>query len=713
MGLPYKLTSASLTLLAVCSCSGFDEDGSAVGGSRFVIEAVQSDYSALTRTQVGNIGGDGSLLMQWSPNDSIGVFGSSTANALFTGINSAAAYETSFAGQLTQGDVPLYAYYPYTAGATSAGAVPVSIPAVQKYVDESSICRYDVKAASSLTVESDGTCRMAMRQMLALVRFEISLTGVDGMSTDEKLRSISIETGSPVAGGYTFNLADLDAGLTPAAGGEVSTSVQINFPDEPSLDGTVVAYACLAPGAHAGTDWRCVMTTDSNTVTFTAKALCDLEAGTYYVMPLNAEVFENNYAVITPSDDGNGDAGNDDGEETANCYIVTETGEHSFKATVIGNGEDGIIKGAGFHTEDPYINPQSAKVVWSSKKDFITNVRLIDGRVHYTIPEDIAFTDGTISGNAVIAVYSEPDCQGEILWSWHIWGTRSMPQDVEYTNQAGARFMVMDRELGVSQLGRSDAVLYQWGRKDPFLGGEYRTLYVDGTTSSSIASRYTYRLSNDAASVLDGVQNPMYLIGGSAATTWNWLAEPNLYLWGDGGRELPAYLTDALCGAGWNQKKTIYDPSPVGYRVANIFTFSGFTDMPSGTTQDVEDDGSGINIALQRLDFINFVEDESDENSDEWAFMSHSADAQGCIYPAVNPLDGYDGREESNVAGGRWWAAEAYVNADDGRPYACWLATDDYKTSAPVSSSRTGNAVDTYARTGMLRLACAVRCVRE
>ena len=52
MGLPYKLTSASLAMLAVCSCSGFDEDGSAVGGSRFVIEAVQSDYSALTRTQV-------------------------------------------------------------------------------------------------------------------------------------------------------------------------------------------------------------------------------------------------------------------------------------------------------------------------------------------------------------------------------------------------------------------------------------------------------------------------------------------------------------------------------------------------------------------------------------------------------------------------------------------------------------------------------------
>ena len=205
-----------------------------------------------------------------------------------------------------------------------------------------------------------------------------------------------------------------------------------------------------------------MFTTDRQIGEFTTTVLCDFEAGKYYTVPLTGTVLANFEAVIEEIPE-------EQLEETANCYIVTRPGEHSFKATVIGNGAKGIIPDAGFHTESPYINPKSAKVLWSSKKDFVTDVRLENGRVRYTVPESIAFSDGTISGNAVIAVYSEPDCQGDILWSWHVWGTQGTPADEEYTNQAGAKFMVMDRELGASTPGRyDDPLLYQWGRKDPF-----------------------------------------------------------------------------------------------------------------------------------------------------------------------------------------------------------------------------------------------------
>ena len=112
-------------------------------------------------------------------------------------------------------------------------------------------------------------------------------------------------------------------------------------------------------------------------------------------------------------------------EETANCYMINTTGEHSFLATVIGNGQKGIIPGAGFHTESAYISPKSAKLLWQDMDGFIdaSSVRLgTDGRCYYTANKNV--------GNAVIAVYSGDNQTGDILWSWHIWGVGDeMPSD--------------------------------------------------------------------------------------------------------------------------------------------------------------------------------------------------------------------------------------------------------------------------------------------
>ena len=70
-------------------------------------------------------------------------------------------------------------------------------------------------------------------------------------------------------------------------------------------------------------------------------------------------------------------------------------------------------------------------------------------------------------GNAVIAA---KDADGNILWSWHIWLT-DQPQAQVYNNDAGT---MMDRNLGATSATPSDVgalgLLYQWGRKDPFLG---------------------------------------------------------------------------------------------------------------------------------------------------------------------------------------------------------------------------------------------------
>ena len=420
-----------------------------------------------TRTQIGDMADDGALTVEWSVGDRIGVFGQSAVNEPFTSSNTEPASSTTFTGTMTGSDLPVYAYYPYQEGVTDKTAIPVEIPEVQMYRDVSSVAQYDFKATDEITDAGSGYS-LKLRQMAALVRFEIDLTGVQDLADDELLLDMTIhpsgesmDGAAPMTGRFTYNLTNLDAGLQP--GEYTMDGITIQFAIPPTAREKAIAYAVVAPGKHKGNEWTCVFTTDRQQGTFTTTALCDFEAGMYYVVPLTATTLENNDAVIE-------DIPEELQEETANCYIVTEPGEHSFKATVIGNGQKGIIPGAGFHTENPYINPKSAKVLWSDRKDFVTDVRLENGRVVYTIPDAIASSvDGSIYGNAVIAVYSEPDCQGEILWSWHIWGTQGMPQDVEYTNQAGAKFMVMDRDLGRSSAKSSfndnNVLRYQWGAK--------------------------------------------------------------------------------------------------------------------------------------------------------------------------------------------------------------------------------------------------------
>ena len=80
---------------------------------------------------------------------------------------------------------------------------------------------------------------------------------------------------------------------------------------------------------------------------------------------------------------------------------------------------------------------------------------------------EIHFTTGDMEGNALIALCN---ADGDILWSWHIWFTDD-PRGQEYYNNAGT---MMDRNLGATSATPGDVgalgLLYQWGRKDPFLG---------------------------------------------------------------------------------------------------------------------------------------------------------------------------------------------------------------------------------------------------
>lgn len=693
-----RLIACFLGLAALMvSCSEMNESFSPAQ-EQISINGTLEGFSALpsTRTQVGSMAGDGALLMEWSVGDQVGVFGDNTVNASFTGNHTAPAAQTTFSGNMTSGDVPKYAYYPYSEQAVNLQAIPVTIPTEQAYADVNSIAAYDVKATDVITDKGNGSYQLNMRQMVSLVRFEISLTGVDGLATDEKLQRVELKTGAPVTGSYTYDLTNLDNGFTGSSEAQ-STSLNLTFVNQPSLSEKVIAYAVAAPGAQGGKTWECMFLTDKHQVSFTTTALCDFEAGKYYVMPLNATVLENNQAVIEEAPDLVE-------EETANCYMINAVGEHSFLATVIGNGQKGIIPGAGFHTESAYISPKSAKLLWQDVEGFIdvSSVRLgTDGRCYYTANQNV--------GNAVIAVYSDENQTGDILWSWHIWGVGDeMPSDEVYTNKIGSQFTVMDRTLGAHSKTSLYVTLYQWGRKDPFPNTS--VYYVDGVATEVETSFPIYV--SQTGMIAESVQHPAELQKYIDNTYGNWLGETNNYLWGDTNGtnpKYPDYLEDPTACAGWTDVKTIYDPSPVGYRVANKYTWTGFVKRSDGNT-------AGISGTTSRLDYINYVKYDNG-----YYFRKNDSDTEGTFYPQTGSRYGSTGTMWSAGQGSvlmrggssRYWSASPYDIGGTTDAYSAYMSIGSYTDVNGSTPWGAENKVNVCDFSSSRRDACAIRCVRE
>lgn len=688
---------SSLLFFAV-ACTDIEDSSSRRLQKQFRLVADSEKYSSLpeTRTQVGGVGSDGMLAVEWSPNDRIGVFGESSVNMLFTGTNTVPAGQTSFEGTMVQGDLPVYAYYPYSEGVADLHSIPVEIPDLQVYSGVESIAEYDIKAASEISPEADGSYRIRFRQMASLVRFVIDLTEVSYLEAGERLQDVTIhQTGTsvPMTGAFSYDLSALDGGLQ--VGDYSRDGITIYLESMPPVDRMVEAYAVVAPGQHKGNEWCCVFTTDRHVVTFYTTALCDFEAGKYYTVPINVSVLENNEAQVeeVPAEET---------EETANCYIVTETGEHDFLATVIGNGQEGILDGAGFHTSSAVIAPQSAGLLWSDVRDFISDVTLSeDGRVHYTV--------NSLSGNAVIAVYSGPGMTGDILWSWHIWGTGGeMPSDEVYTNKIGAKFTVMDRNLGAHSKIDINAMLYQWGRKDPFPNS---LVYYDADgVEHAVETSFPVRVSQ-TGTIAESVMYPDQMQKYIDNTYQDWLAVSNNYLWGDTNDARPSYpdyLEGEMCGDGWTDSKTIYDPCPAGYRVANKYTWTFFVKRSDGNT-------SGISGVTNRLDNINYVKYDNG-----YYFMKDETDVEGTYYPPIGKRYGSSGTMIAAGQGGDlmlgesgyYWSSSPH-DAGSSVLYSSYFHFGKYTEEPGVTGWSSGNGVNVCDFTSSRRDANGVRCVLE
>ena len=286
--------------------------------------------------------------------------------------------------------------------------------------------------------------------------------------------------------------------------------------------------------------------------------------------------------------------------ETANCYVVSETGAYKFSPT----------KG---NTSESVGSIYSVDVLWESKGTGVSTVGSIIKKTSYNYGY-IEFTTPEVfeEGNAVIAA---KDRDGKILWSWHIWLT-----DAPKENVYGTAGSMLDRNLGALTSGVAEyntaGLLYQWGRKDPFLGANSMSDNDPTKKGSSATWPSVVESSSSTGTIAYAIENPMtFITSNSNNSDWYYTT------------------TNSSDHTRWNAVKTEYDPCPAGWRAPDggdnsIWSKSGYPDNGS------------------------------------WNYSNHTKyfyiDGEQVGYPATPPLRGTTGKlyqpEEAAGWDGRYWS---------------------------------------------------------
>ena len=253
---------------------------------------------------------------------------------------------------------------------------------------------------------------------------------------------------------------------------------------------------------------------------------------------------------------------------SANCYIISDAGLYKFK-TVKGNSTTSVGSVA------------SASILWETfgtdtapePSDLISEICCKEGYIAFQTADTFK------EGNAVIAA---KDGSGNILWSWHIWFT-DQPQSHVYNNNAGT---MMDRNLGATSATKGDVgalgLLYQWGRKDPFLSSSSISDAIEAKSTITWPSAVSSDSSNGTIDY--ATANPTtYITYNNKNYDW--------YYTGDSSTDNTRWTTS-------DKGKSIYDPCPAGWRVPDggdngIWSKAGF----GTTTYDSTNKGMSFSIS--------------------------------------------------------------------------------------------------------------------
>ena len=319
--------------------------------------------------------------------------------------------------------------------------------------------------------------------------------------------------------------------------------------------------------------------------------------------------------------------------ESANSYVVSEAGIYKFL----------LLKG---NSSEKLESAATSEILWKSfgtdvtpgKDDLISRTCLKDDYIAFEVPEDFK------EGNVVLAAKDE---NGSILWSWHIWLT-DKPAEQTYNNGAG---IMMDRNIGATCAVPGEAgalgLMYQWGRKDPFLGSS-------SISSSVVAKSFRGNWSTTASTQTNGTIE--------YATT-----HPTTFITENANNHDWYYSTTSQTDdERWttsDKDKSIYDPCPAGWRIPDGGP-DGVWTVASGGSVTFKASFDDVNIGFN---FTGIMGPDS------------------CIwYPEIGYIYFTDGKLKEVGNNGVYWAATPI-----GSNAYCFRTRNDGSVDTYTSSWRT------------------------
>ena len=314
-------------------------------------------------------------------------------------------------------------------------------------------------------------------------------------------------------------------------------------------------------------------------------------------------------------------------QTTANCYVVNAAGTYKLplvygNAIVNGKQNPGaydkdpkFVDYNGNHINSPYLpTPDDATLVWSDGFYMFKDVRLSADKKYLIFTID---PDYIQQANAVVAVRDAGD---NIMWSWHIWVTEhKINETIDYQayELASTTYSIMPCNLGwvdgkmvfynpreldfeftqdktgtqkpmkLTQAGAKldyrdiGSTYYQWGRKDPIVALKNRneTGVADYRPMETPVPGYQYKVLPGGVTMAEAIKHPNIYYVQPLSGDNKWL-ESNSFtvrLWDGETRNYGE--RDEL-----SSTKTVYDPSPRGFKVPFPRVFAGFVNGGTSTT---------------------------------------------------------------------------------------------------------------------------------
>ena len=347
----------------------------------------------------------------------------------------------------------------------------------------------------------------------------------------------------------------------------------------------------------------------------------------------------------------------------------------------------------------PYINVQNAgdpatqaEIVWSDVAGVVSNASVTGSRQNSFL-EFTVNKNQLVNGNAVIAV---KNASGTVMWSWHLWFTpKSSLKKIPFTS-GGSTYNFMTDNLGwkytkwTGGLKREVVVkieqqaetgekktatitlkqaagnnvregygnLYQWGRKDPLPGTDtfYPNTGYKFNDGYTIVGEQVADYTNPAnvqrmekRTIGLSIREPGIMLPKVGGGKLSWTNHQYINLWSADNDKMYESETPIKNGV-----KTIYDPSPVGFKVPDAYAFK---DLSKG-------------VAVWENGYTLKLDNDKD-----------------IYFPAGGYRDGNDGVIKGVNGYAMYWASAALIHGTGGPGFAFRALMTSNRFSMPITDS--------------------------